>query len=394
MKRLRLLILCWAVLPLSAEAITVGPEPVVSTPLARGTKFASPSGSGQACSVSDPCSIATAISVSAPGDVVFLRGGIYPVPSGQIIFSKSGTPSSPITYESYPGETAVLDGSGLANGVDASVRVTGNWNVLRRIEITRLPQNGLLVRGSNNVIDGIFAHHNRLGGVMVHDGAYSYPYSALASFNTLMNIVATDNSDAGLTGGNYGNGGNSDGIGVYSGEGNTVIHCLSLRNSDDGIDMWRSTNTHVSYSISGANGIASGNGNGFKGGSSQAPSTGNIIDHSIAYSNRSAGFDYNGGANVKFSYTTAWDNNVAYYTGSNNVLDHSIASSNSSMGSISGTVNNNSWQQSGTANFISTDPASGNFLRPTVGGGFEGIGAVLGNADTTPPPIVTGVRIQ
>jgi hypothetical protein len=42
-----------------------------------------------------------------PGDTIYLRGGIY---NGKFVSSLNGTPVSPITVRSYPGEWAVIDG--------------------------------------------------------------------------------------------------------------------------------------------------------------------------------------------------------------------------------------------------------------------------------------------
>jgi len=49
-------------------------------------------------------------SVSA-GTTVYVFGGVY---NESVNFPASGTPSSPITFESYPGQTAVIDGTGVS----------------------------------------------------------------------------------------------------------------------------------------------------------------------------------------------------------------------------------------------------------------------------------------
>ncbi|MDQ7029525.1 MAG: right-handed parallel beta-helix repeat-containing protein [Ardenticatenia bacterium] len=46
-----------------------------------------------------------------PGDVVCVRGGVY---NERVRVNVSGTADAPIVFRSYPGETAVLDGAGLA----------------------------------------------------------------------------------------------------------------------------------------------------------------------------------------------------------------------------------------------------------------------------------------
>lgn len=50
-----------------------------------------------------------------PGDTVYIRGGIY---SEQVIIYNSGTPGNFIKYCAYPGESVVIDGSGIDWGYD------------------------------------------------------------------------------------------------------------------------------------------------------------------------------------------------------------------------------------------------------------------------------------
>ncbi len=355
----------------------IGPQPVVSTPLSAGTLFVANNGAGTACSAVTPCTLKTATERAAAGDVVFLRGGTYVV-TQNVYFAKSGRSDNPITFESYPGETAVLDGSALSSGLDIQPRLTGNWNVIRRIEFRGMPQAGIAVRGNYNVLDGVVASKNRITGIMVHDGSYSTPYGALASYNTIKNSVAMDNSDVGLSGGNYNDGNNADGIGISSGNGNVVINCLSARNSDDGIDAWRSTNTRIAYSISTDNGRGDGNGNGIKGGG-LPPSNGTVVEHVLAYKNKATGFDSNSTTGtVTFRHVTAWSNGgVGIYLYAKTTVDHSIAAKNAG-GTTGGAgiFKDNAWQRAGTVAFVSTSPTSTDFLRPTAGGGFEDVGAV------------------
>jgi len=82
----------------SAHAKTIGPNPIVSTDLAKGTLFVKPNGTGTACSNTLPCDIWYAVNKSKAGDVVFLRGGKYSI-SKSILFSNAGTSSAPIIFE-------------------------------------------------------------------------------------------------------------------------------------------------------------------------------------------------------------------------------------------------------------------------------------------------------
>jgi hypothetical protein len=221
----------------------------------------------------------------------------------------------------------------------------------------------------------------------------------MASFNLVQNCTITDNSDVNTSGG-----GNADGISISAGTGNIILHNLVVHNSDDGIDTWKSQNAHVAYNISTNNGIGGGNGMGYKCGGA-APSNTQLCDHNISYNNRTAGFDTNSGANSTFNFNTSWNNDDAGFvlcTGAaacmgNTVVQNSLTLANSGNTSGTGTTTNNSWQRGGTPAFMSVDPTSPNFLRPTVGGGFEDIGAYAGttpSADVTPPSPPSGVTLH
>ena len=62
-------------------------------------------------------------SVSA-GATVYVLGGIY---NESVNFPASGTASAPITFQSYPGQTAVIDGTGVSvNGTQGLINIVGN----------------------------------------------------------------------------------------------------------------------------------------------------------------------------------------------------------------------------------------------------------------------------
>jgi hypothetical protein len=73
------------------------------------TYYASPSGTGTACSASSPCSLSTAASNPKPGDIVCLRGGTYTT-ALTIDTKVSGTATSWITFSAYPGELPIING--------------------------------------------------------------------------------------------------------------------------------------------------------------------------------------------------------------------------------------------------------------------------------------------
>jgi hypothetical protein len=82
-------------------------EIVIPAPL--HSYYVAPTGSGTACTLAAPCSLAEGLSQAGPGDEVVLRGGVYY--QGEIALPRSGTVGAPILVRAYPGETVVLDGA-------------------------------------------------------------------------------------------------------------------------------------------------------------------------------------------------------------------------------------------------------------------------------------------
>ncbi len=346
----------------------IGPRPLTPTELSRGTIFAAPNGSGTSCTEAAPCDLWEAVRQAEAGDVVFMRGGVYNI-DRNLSFRGRGTTPAPVIFESYPGETAILEGSRDPND-EYYVRIYDDPVVLRLFEIRRMPRSGISVRNSDNVLEGLRVYDNLLSGIHVHE-SYDVPSS---NRNLITDCVAYGNSGAGLTDPEFADGGNSDGISMSSGIGNRVENCLVYGNSDDGIDTWRTTESYVGYSIVYGSGIASGNGQGIKAGGAP-PSATSFVEHCLSFDNRGAGFDYNSGDRVTFLNNTAWNNDGSgFYSGGNTRVENNIAADSNPFGG-SATPTNNSWQRAGSVMFISTDPSSPDFLRPTAGGGFEDIGA-------------------
>lgn len=80
------------------------------SPTLAANYYVSTSGSGTSCTLGSPCLLATAAVGLGPatgGDTYFLRVGTY---NNKYDFTLSGSAGSKITFRSYPGETAVIDG--------------------------------------------------------------------------------------------------------------------------------------------------------------------------------------------------------------------------------------------------------------------------------------------
>ncbi len=381
-----------------------GAGEVASTPLAQGTLFAAVGGSGLTCSENAPCAIETAVSQLAAGDVLFLRGGEYNLTT-TLDVTASGTASSPIIIESYPGEWAILNGNETVAHIKANpfqgvsgIRLRNDYISVRKLEIKQMGLVGVKISGSHNHVEGCALHHNFLGGINIYGGEWHCtpdcpPYED--GYNVVSHNKLYDNSDAelGSSDGYYDSGDNADGISVSSGKFNDINHNTVYANSDDGIDVWRSNDSTITFNLVYDNGRgAKGNGNGIKAGGNLDPTATNglraIVEHNIVYGNRARGIDYNAGKQVVFKFNTSYNNGTWGFTSADDTLvEYNIASNNGQSTTIRAGHAHNSWQEAGTVVFISTDPTSSDFLRPLAGSVFETMGAYAPIATTIYLPI-------
>ncbi len=95
--------------------------------------------------------ISHAAKVARAGATVYVMGGVY----NEIVnFPHSGTPPAPITFQSYPGQTAVLDGTGLkVSGTQGLITIAGNRSYLT---ISGFEIRNLTTRSANAVPCGVW----------------------------------------------------------------------------------------------------------------------------------------------------------------------------------------------------------------------------------------------
>jgi lysophospholipase L1-like esterase len=391
----------------------LGARSVTPTPLnGEGRLFASPTGGGDACTEVMPCDIEVAFSKLKAGSVLFLRGGNYDLQK-TLSIGTSGSEDKRIIVESYPGENAILNGNESAasilennNVVREGIIVRGDYVSVRRLEVMNMGAHGVkILYHSHNIIEGNRIHDNFLSGITIYDGGAEPsdgPYHL--GYNLIQDNIIYNNSDAeiGVEGftcnddesylkqgrkEEYGYrwGDNADGVNIPSGTHNQVIHNTVYANSDDGIDLWLSNDSHAEFNLVYGNGKGKcGNGNGIKAGGNEkvdAPKNGlrGVVVHNIAYSNKKNGFDYNAGRNVTFKFNTSFKNGAnGFRTADDTLTQYNIASDNIQSTTRRARHTGNSWSQNGLVSFVSVDPASGDFLRPKMGTVFEKMGAYAG----------------
>jgi hypothetical protein len=252
---------------------------------------------------------------AAAGDTIWMRAGTYSS-TGQITLSKSGTSDTNRTkIWAYTGEVPILDFSNYSlasSGSDnPAITVTGSWMHLKGLEIAngKVGSNGshsysmLRTKGASNNTFELLNIHNGFGpGLFIDTGTGG---------NLILNCDSHDNYDVN---GSQGDGQNGDGFGVHyqtTGPSTTIRGCRSWHNSDDGYDfIYQEVPVTIENSwATGCGYGSSGNGNGFKIGSS---GTGirHLVQNNVAWKNSAAGFyaNHSSGGNT-------WYNNTSYNNG-------------------------------------------------------------------------------
>ncbi len=263
--------------------------------------------------------LARALYVVAPGDIIFLRNGIYDI---DVEINVSGEPNNPITIQSYPGERAIFDGSKYAPYKSAKFRITGSWLVIRGIEVRNGPSDGiLLTEGAGfNLLDNVISHNNYFTGIELENGAHN---------NTILNCDSYRNFDYGPTKGEH-----ADGFGARFnvGPGNKFIGCRAWENSDDGFDLWEAKSQVVierswawrnGHDLWGVGEGFSGDGNGFKLGPGSP-----LIHHCISWENARNGFDFNDATETIYCYNNTSFKNGRYgfkFTLGNHILKNNLS---------------------------------------------------------------------
>jgi hypothetical protein len=143
----------------------------IASPLQAADRYISTTGNnGNPGTLASPwLTINHAIAQAAPGDVIHVRGGVYP--DRVNVAGKSGTLAQPIIIKSYAGETAIIDRTGIAppNGDSGLLQLTDCHHLsFQGLEIRNFTTSnaakvpaGIYISGSgtNLRISGCKVHH-------------------------------------------------------------------------------------------------------------------------------------------------------------------------------------------------------------------------------------------
>lgn len=176
--------------------------------------------------------MAKAASIAKPGDVVNLRGGVY---TGTTNIASRGTSASRIVFRSYPGEKAILDGTGLG-ATTSVVNLSGAQYVdFTGFEVRNSPYIGVNVRNAVSIrVTSNEIHHCVRMAVYVSADTMNGTSDVSIQDNVAFNNVL-ENQSHNMTGGGWAgtlvvvktNGATVTGNRVYQNDGEAMIIALS-----------------------------------------------------------------------------------------------------------------------------------------------------------------------
>ena len=307
----------------------------------------------------NPLDIYTAIKYVQPGQKIFLAGGRYVLNKTISIPRGTNGEEGKMIYlmkDPEASERPVFDFNGKVTGMTLG----GNYWYFKGFDVTRSldGQKGIQLSGSHNVLDQVNAYMNGNTGIQV-SGSGNDTYNYWPQYNAILNCTSYLNSDHGYE--------DADGFAakLTIGSGNVFDGCIAAYNADDGWDLFAKIESGQIGSVTIRNSVAykngyvlkdakgslslkgeevdAGNGNGFKMGGDGLPGgsiydtvdgkegsesyyekygkyKGHILENSIAFENKSKGFDSNSCPNNKIYNSVSFNNkggNVELYTYNN-----------------------------------------------------------------------------
>ncbi len=293
----------------------------------------------------------TALSNANPGDKIYLKEGTYSFNS-TISISKSGTEGNLISLLPYPGDEGrpLFDFSAMAeNSSNRGIQLNGSYWHIKGIDVYNAGDNGMFIKGHDNLIEFCTFFENSDSGLQIGNGA---------SNNTVLNCDSYYNADSSIE--------NADGFAckLDAGDGNKFIGCRAWQNLDDGWDGYMRGNDNITTVYENCwairNGIlkngtvGGGDGNGFKTGGSDDKDLKHhgIFTNCIAAGNVVDGFDHNSNRGDVTLYNCAGhDNGRNINFGSGNIANSLIIKNTVSIGgggdsylATTTDITNNSWQ--------------------------------------------------
>lgn len=244
-------------------------------------------------SKNNPYDFSTAITKLQPGGTIACEAGTYKIDSTiKINSSNSGSKGKMKTITSYNGDV-ILDFSGQSvSSSNRGISMGGDYWHWYGITIQNAGDNGMILGGSNNIIEMCVFQNNQDTGLQISRIGDVWPAN-----NLILNCTSRNNCDDATME-------NADGFAakLTCGEGNIFDGCISYNNSDDGWDLYAKTDTGpigvvtLRNCVSFRNGYTEDgrgygdcDGNGFKLGGSGV-GTAHVVENCVAFENWHCGF--------------------------------------------------------------------------------------------------------
>ncbi len=311
---------------------------------------------GNLGTVESPLDIYTAVKYAQPGQTILLAGGRYSLTSTlQIPNGIDGKPAGEgeDKYQNYikmmgnpddvaNGNRPVLD----FNSKVAAVVTVGDYWYFKDFDVIRCKdgEKGIQASGSYCVFDRVDTYKNGSTGLQICRASGTDTYQDWPHDNLVLNCNSYLNVDAGHE--------DADGFAakLTSGSNNVFDGCIAAFNADDGWDLFAKAQTGSIGAVTIKNSIAyrngyilldengnldehgkciqgQGNGNGFKMGGDGlkagteydpdynpdaiVPQSGHKLFNSLAFHNKSKGFDSNNAPNIKAYQSISFNNDGA-----------------------------------------------------------------------------------
>ncbi|MGZ7087431.1 MAG: right-handed parallel beta-helix repeat-containing protein [Ilumatobacteraceae bacterium] len=140
--------------------------------------------------------------------------------------TRAGTATAPVTVASYPGETAILDGTGFALGSSSGiVSMSANYVTLTDVELRNSSGRGVSVTGTGDVISASKFHDMQFNA-LIAGGT-----NEVIQGNEVWNTVMSNLSDA------YGGGGWAEAMNTWQATNTTFRDNYIHDNWGEGIDF-------------------------------------------------------------------------------------------------------------------------------------------------------------
>jgi hypothetical protein len=170
------------------------------------------------------------------GYTVYIRQGTY---VEAVKLNTSGTAANPIKVIAYPNENPVIDGgNSIPEPGGCLLCIQGDYIQVSGIEVRNSIYIGILVYGSYDLVDNMYAHHNQEAGILLNHGAYSTVQNSRVWRNALLNEYGQRGS------GGFGLSAGRNGVTHATIRGNTV-----WENWGEGISSFEADHTTIEDNI-------------------------------------------------------------------------------------------------------------------------------------------------